>query len=50
MCRHRGFLRKRESECGQTQIETKEKGHHPVADDGPFAILNLSSGYIIRWR
>jgi hypothetical protein len=30
MCRHRGLL-----------IGRKQKGHHPVADDGPWSILNL---------
>jgi hypothetical protein len=30
-------------------IGRKQKGHHPVADDGPLSILNLSGGYIIRW-
>jgi hypothetical protein len=43
MGRHRVLL------IGTLFICKQQKGHHPVADDGPLSILNLSGGYIIRW-
>jgi hypothetical protein len=35
MGRHRGLL------IGTLFIGKQQKGHHPVADDGPLSILNL---------